>query len=221
MRTATTRPRAVPTLYVAFELGNTEWVLAMTTGMDQPPLRRVMPARSLKTLQTELARAQAHAVLRSTTAAALCRDFIQQAVIYHCKASQPFVPCAALAAAQICTVAGFSKCAIQRQRISTATSPLYFTPTSIFLRRAARRVPPSTARPRRPQLDREVLSPLPLRRHLESRAIASPRHARMSSLNRVTHRSRTPAPEQQQEFRRPTIAAKKPQPTRTQQSNSP
>ena len=33
MRTATTRPRFRPTLYLAFELGNSEWVLAMTTGM--------------------------------------------------------------------------------------------------------------------------------------------------------------------------------------------
>src|SRR6185437_16917772 len=56
MRTATTRPRALPTLYVAFELGNTEWVLAMTTGVAQPPLRRVLPARALTTLRTELGR---------------------------------------------------------------------------------------------------------------------------------------------------------------------
>ena len=40
MRTATTRPPAPSTLYLAFELGNSEWVLAMTTRMDQPPLRR-------------------------------------------------------------------------------------------------------------------------------------------------------------------------------------
>ena len=60
MRTATTRPRALPTLYLAFELGNTEWVLAMTTGMDQPPLRREMPARALKMLEAEIARAKAH-----------------------------------------------------------------------------------------------------------------------------------------------------------------
>jgi hypothetical protein len=47
MRTATPRPRAASTLHLAFELGNTEWVLAMTTGVDQPPLRRPMPARAL------------------------------------------------------------------------------------------------------------------------------------------------------------------------------
>jgi transposase len=74
MRTATTRPRAVPTLYLAFELGNTEWVLAMTTGMEQPPLRRVMPARSLKTLATELARAKVHFGLPATAPVVSCYE---------------------------------------------------------------------------------------------------------------------------------------------------
>ena len=60
MPPAATRPRALPTLYLAFELGNTEWVLAMTTGMDPPPVRRQMPARALKTLDVEIARAKAH-----------------------------------------------------------------------------------------------------------------------------------------------------------------
>jgi transposase len=60
MRTATTRPRVPSTLYLAFELGNTEWVLAMTPGMDQPPLRRQMSARALKTLEAEITRAKTH-----------------------------------------------------------------------------------------------------------------------------------------------------------------
>jgi transposase len=60
MRPAATRPHVPSTLYLAFELGNSEWVLAMTTQMDQPPLRREMPARALKTLDVELARAKAH-----------------------------------------------------------------------------------------------------------------------------------------------------------------
>ena len=38
MPTATAR---TDTLYVAFELGNTEWKLGMTTRIDQPPLVRV------------------------------------------------------------------------------------------------------------------------------------------------------------------------------------
>lgn len=63
MRTATTRPDVSPspaTLWVAFELGNTEWKLAMTTRIDQPPLERTIAARALTTLDRELARAKTH-----------------------------------------------------------------------------------------------------------------------------------------------------------------
>jgi Transposase and inactivated derivatives len=74
MRTATTRPRALPTLYLAFELGNTEWVLAMTTGMDQPPLRREMPARALKMLEAEIARAKAHFGLPAAAPVCSCYE---------------------------------------------------------------------------------------------------------------------------------------------------
>ena len=35
MRPAATRPHVPSTLYLAFELGNTEWVLAMTPRMEQ------------------------------------------------------------------------------------------------------------------------------------------------------------------------------------------
>lgn len=49
MPPATTRPRARPTLYDAFELGNTEWKLAMTTSIEQAPLVRTMPSRELET----------------------------------------------------------------------------------------------------------------------------------------------------------------------------
>lgn len=60
MSSAATRPPVPngPTLYVAFELGNTEWKLAMTTRVDQAPLVRTLPARALATLQTEIARAK-------------------------------------------------------------------------------------------------------------------------------------------------------------------
>lgn len=74
MRTATTRPRALPTLYLAFELGNTEWVLAMTTGMEQPPLRRQMPARALQPLDAEIARAKAHFGLSATARVCSCYE---------------------------------------------------------------------------------------------------------------------------------------------------
>ena len=60
MRPATTRPLAASTLYLAFELGNTEWKLAMTTRIDQAPLVRTISARALTTLDAEIIRAQAH-----------------------------------------------------------------------------------------------------------------------------------------------------------------
>jgi len=56
MPPAATRPHVPSTLYLAFELGNTEWKLAMTTRVDQAPLLRTIPARELKTLEVELAR---------------------------------------------------------------------------------------------------------------------------------------------------------------------
>jgi len=61
MRPAATRPRALPvpfTLYLALELGDTEWTLAMTARIDQAPLVRTMPARARETLETEIASAK-------------------------------------------------------------------------------------------------------------------------------------------------------------------
>lgn len=63
MRPAATRPDAarVPsTLYLAFELGNTEWKLAMMTRIDQAPFVRTLAARELAVLEAELLRAKAH-----------------------------------------------------------------------------------------------------------------------------------------------------------------
>lgn len=63
MQPAATRPHVASvsgTLHLAFELGNTEWKLAMTPSIDQTPLVRTMPARMLKTLEAEIARAKAH-----------------------------------------------------------------------------------------------------------------------------------------------------------------
>ena len=48
MRPATTRPPAASTLYVAFELGSTEWKLAMTTRIDQAPLVCTRAARTCR-----------------------------------------------------------------------------------------------------------------------------------------------------------------------------
>ncbi|HUF52921.1 MAG TPA: hypothetical protein VMR52_04000 [Dehalococcoidia bacterium] len=74
MPPAATRPRARPTLYVAFELGNTEWKLAMTTSIEQAPLVRTMPSRELKTLEAEIARAKAHFGLSATAPVRSCYE---------------------------------------------------------------------------------------------------------------------------------------------------
>jgi len=46
----------------------------MTTGMDQPPLRCEMPARGLKTLEAEIARAKAHFGLSAATSVCSCYE---------------------------------------------------------------------------------------------------------------------------------------------------
>jgi transposase len=46
----------------------------MTTGMDRPPLRRQMPARALKTLDAEIARAKAHFGLSATAPVCSCYE---------------------------------------------------------------------------------------------------------------------------------------------------
>lgn len=73
MRTATARPVS-STLYLAFELGNTDWLLAMTSRIDQPPLRRAIPARSLKTLEMEVAQAKTHFALPRTAPVCSCYE---------------------------------------------------------------------------------------------------------------------------------------------------
>jgi transposase len=45
-------------LYLAFELGDTEWKLALTIGLGQKPRLRSMPARDLPRLQEEIAKAK-------------------------------------------------------------------------------------------------------------------------------------------------------------------
>lgn len=65
MRTAATRPSRrddftgpIPTLSVAFELGNREWKLGFTTGFGQPPRERTIAARDMPALATEIAEAK-------------------------------------------------------------------------------------------------------------------------------------------------------------------
>ena len=49
----------VPTLLLAFELGERTWKLGFTTGLGQPPRIRQIPARATDRLVEELARATA------------------------------------------------------------------------------------------------------------------------------------------------------------------
>jgi transposase len=46
------------TLYLAFELGESDWKLAFTIGLGQKPRLRSMPARDLPRLQEEIAKAK-------------------------------------------------------------------------------------------------------------------------------------------------------------------
>ncbi|MGH9576800.1 MAG: IS110 family transposase, partial [Terriglobales bacterium] len=48
----------MPTLALAFELGNREWTLGFTTGFGQPPRERTIAARDLTGLATEIAQAK-------------------------------------------------------------------------------------------------------------------------------------------------------------------
>src|SRR5262249_59592712 len=45
-------------LYLAFELGDSDWKLAFTIGMGQKPRLRSMPARGLPRLHEEIAKAK-------------------------------------------------------------------------------------------------------------------------------------------------------------------
>ena len=77
MRTVATRlyaEPAPPTLYVAFELGNSEWRLAFTPAIDHPPLVRTIAARALASFEGELARAQAHFGLSAPAAVRSCYE---------------------------------------------------------------------------------------------------------------------------------------------------
>ena len=74
MPPAATRPHASSMLYIAYELGNSEWKLAMTTGLDCVPAVRAMPARDLKGFQVGIARAKAHFGLPATAPVRSCYE---------------------------------------------------------------------------------------------------------------------------------------------------
>lgn len=74
MLPATTRPRSLSTLYVAFELGNTEWKLAITPTLDHTPRMCTIPARDLKALAREGAQAKKHFGLPASATVQSCYE---------------------------------------------------------------------------------------------------------------------------------------------------
>lgn len=74
MLPAATRPRVSPKLYVAFELGNTEWKLAMTPTLEHTPRMCTMAARDRKLLDVEIARAIRHFNLPASAAVHSCYE---------------------------------------------------------------------------------------------------------------------------------------------------
>ena len=81
MRTAATRPAPhadftgpVPTLSLAFDLGNREWTLVFTTGFGQSPRERTIDARDLPTLATEIAEAKRRFALPASARVRSCYE---------------------------------------------------------------------------------------------------------------------------------------------------
>jgi len=81
MQTAATRPSVpadvtgpVPTLSLAFDLGNREWKLGFTTGFGQPPRERTIVARDLRALATEIAEAKRRFALPRTVRVLSCYE---------------------------------------------------------------------------------------------------------------------------------------------------
>jgi transposase len=80
-RSATTRPLdisdiTVPALrlYLAFELGNTEWKLGFSTGFGQQPRERTVAARDLKSLEAEITAARARFKLAADARVLSCYE---------------------------------------------------------------------------------------------------------------------------------------------------
>ncbi len=67
-------PSSAATLYVALELGWSEWKLAFTTGVAQKPRLRTIPARDLNVLELEIARAKVRFKLPADTAVMSCYE---------------------------------------------------------------------------------------------------------------------------------------------------
>src|SRR5262245_22683833 len=67
-------PKTTPTLYLALELGWTEWKLAFTSGTAQKPRLRTITARALPELQREIARAKERFGLPADTPVSSCYE---------------------------------------------------------------------------------------------------------------------------------------------------
>ncbi len=63
-----------PTLFVAFELGETSWKLAFTTGMGQRPRLRTGAARDRASVLREIAQARARFGLTDACAVRSCYE---------------------------------------------------------------------------------------------------------------------------------------------------
>jgi len=74
MLPVTTRPPMPSTLYVAFELGNSEWKLALTTALEQTPRMCTIPARDLKALTREFIGAKKQFGLIATAEVRSCYE---------------------------------------------------------------------------------------------------------------------------------------------------
>jgi transposase len=72
MQTVATHPPRM--LYVAFELGNTEWLLAFATRLEDAPLLRAIPARALPQLEVVLAQAKAQLGCAATAPVHSCYE---------------------------------------------------------------------------------------------------------------------------------------------------
>lgn len=72
MQTVATHPPRM--LYVAFELGNTEWLLALATRLEDAPLLRAIPARALPQLEAVLAQAKAQLGCAATAPVHSCYE---------------------------------------------------------------------------------------------------------------------------------------------------
>jgi transposase len=78
MMTATTRPASVsvsePTLYVAFELGQKEWKVALTSGFGIEPVVRTIRARDLRAVERVLGEARTRLGLPRTARVESCYE---------------------------------------------------------------------------------------------------------------------------------------------------